>query len=151
MGNIRADNLWSDLFHIAYKSATDEECKKYLKNTTDVYPSEFFNQLVKRSYGKLLKFVFNHNNPRLAFQVLGVFILDYGLKMPDDIRRLILSHSDWESERDQLKNEQDRAEREKWLLDFKERIENYVEGISVNIPHETPRDTEYIDRRPIIY
>jgi len=139
------------LFDIAYTSATDEEFKKYHKGTRGVYPREFFNRLVKRSYDKLLKFVFNHQNPRLAFQVLGVFILNHGAKMSDDIRLLILTHSDWEAEQDQLMNKQDRAERKKWLLDFRERIENYVEGIPENIPHEMLRNTGEVERQPINY
>ncbi len=148
---MRADNLWDNLFDIAYKSATEDEFKKYHKDITDTYPTEFLKQLVNRGFEKLLKFVFDHQNPRLAFQVLGVFILNYGLKMPDDIRVLILAHSDWGSEQHQLKNEQDKSERNKWLLDFRERVENYVEGSSVKIPYETPRKAGYIDRQPIDY
>jgi len=137
------------LFDIAYASATDKEFKEYHNQIADTYSKEFINQLVNRSYDKLLKFVFNHKYPRLAFQILGVFILSHGAGMPDDIRLLILAHSDWESERVQLKNDQDKVEREKWLLDFRERVENYIEGIPVNIPHETLQDTGEVERQPI--
>ncbi len=60
--------------------------------------------------------------------------------MPEDIRDLILAHSKWEDEEDQIDNEEGRVQRRKWLLDFQERIRNYVEGIPVKVPHETRSD-----------
>ena len=140
LGNDRADELWDNLFDITYDHATPEEFRKYHKKRTDTYPHEFYERLVKRAYDDLIKFVFQHKNPRLAFQVLGVFILGYGAKMPEDIRKLILAHSKWEDELDQIDNEEGKVQRKKYLLDFQERVRNYVEGTPVRVPHETWRD-----------
>ncbi len=49
--------------------------------------------------------------------------------MPEDIRESILEHSQWEDEKDQIKDKKGRNERKKWLLDFHERMKNYVEVV----------------------
>ena len=157
MGNDRAEELWDHLFDIAYSYATEEEFKKYHREVGDSYPHEFYRVLINRSFEELVEFVFKDSS-RLAFQVLGVFIINKGASMPEDIRELILAHSEWEDERDKIDDDKDRVERKKWLLDFQERVRNYVEGIPVKVPHETRRDVYrknksrirlYIERRQV--
>lgn len=135
MGSERAWELWDSFYDIILAHATNEENSRF----PDGFSVEIYKVLTNRCFDELLEFTFNESS-HLAFQVLGWVILNNGAKMPDDVRRLILSHSGWEDEIVHIDCEEGRAERKKWLLDFQERVKNYVEGIPVKIPHETRRD-----------
>lgn len=154
MGNEKAGELWNSFYDIILAHATDEENLKFPNS----FPEELYAELINaRCFDKLVEFTFNHSS-RLAFQVLGWVILNNGAKMPEDIKRLILANSEWEDERDQIEDEEDKAERKRWLLDFQEKVRNYVEGTPVKVPHETRRDVYekgksrirlYIERRQV--
>lgn len=144
MGSERAFELWNSLYDIILAHATEEENLRF----PNAFPKELYRELIDRCFSELIDFVFKDSS-RLAFQVLGVLILNKGVKMPEDIRELILAHSEWEDERDQIDDEEDMAERKKWLLDFQERVKNYVEGIPIKVPHETRRDVYEKDKSKI--
>lgn len=154
MGSEKAWELWDSFYDIILAHATRQENLKFPNSFPKILYCEIINT---RCFDELVEFTFKHGS-RLAFQVFGWVILNNGVKMPEDIRELILAHSKWEDERDQIDNEKDRTERKRWLLDFQERVKNYVEGIPVRVPHETRRDVYrknksrirlYIERRQV--
>ncbi len=58
----------------------------------------------------------------------------YKSKITDELRQTILKYSDWEYEKDQLKDEEDRDERKKFLGDFRNKIKNYDDTKVVRVP-----------------
>lgn len=63
--------------------------------------------------------------------------MDHGAKMTNALKELILLHSHWEQEKDQLFNEKDRAERFYYLSEFREKLEKYKDGVKTMITWET--------------
>ena len=120
MGNSEASNLICDFLDIKNSYFTPEEDKKYPRkvprNLEEVLIERSLNQLVAHAYKK---------KSRLAFMVLGRFLMKYKCKITEELRQTILKYSDWKYEKNQLKNKKDRKERKKFLDDFRERIKNY--------------------------
>ena len=92
--------------------------------------------LIERAFDNLVAHAYKKKS-RLAFMVLGVFLMLYGNKIPEELRQTILKYSDWEYEKDQLKNEKDRDERKRFLDDFREKIKNYDGTRVVKVPFYT--------------
>ena len=69
--------------------------------------------------------------------VLGCFLMLNKGKITEELRQTILKYSDWEYERDQLKNKKDRKERKRFLNDFCEKIKNYDGTKVVKVPFYT--------------
>ena len=109
------------------------------KRTKDPFPEELFVSLINEKCDELLKLVVEQNS-RLAYQVFGVFLMESGAKMTDEVKELILKHSRWEDEEDQLLDPQDKSERLFYLSDFRKRIEEYIEGVKTTVPREFPDD-----------
>lgn len=156
-GNKEARRLSYELTSIMMDYATPEEKERY----SDDYPDELWREFLERGFDEIVEWIISQSS-RLLYQLLGEEIMYYGAKMSEDIRELILLHSEWEDEQDQLEDEQDQAERKYYLLDFREKIKNYKEGVSINIPRKTKheifekhtRDKNgliIIDRKPIDY
>ncbi|MFW9939458.1 MAG: hypothetical protein ACFFFT_00360 [Candidatus Thorarchaeota archaeon] len=134
-GNREAQRISNELTNIVLGYATSGEKQRY----PDGYPDKFWRKLLERSFDEIVKWVINQNS-RLAFQILGEEIMFLGARMPEEIRELILLHSEWEDEQGQLDNKKDQDERKYYLLDFREKIKNYKEGMSINIPRKTKRE-----------
>ena len=111
-GNERAEELSYELTDIMMEYATLEE----KISLSDEYLNGIWRGLLERGFDEIVEWTINQNS-RLAFQVLGEEIIFTGAKMPEDIKELILVHSEWEDEKDQLENEKDRAERKYYLYD----------------------------------
>ncbi len=77
--------------------------------------------LIMKCYDKLIDLAYQQGS-RLAFQVLGKLLLNEGIKIFDDLRRLILDNSRWIDERDKLKMKKDRCKRRNNLINFRTRL-----------------------------
>jgi hypothetical protein len=140
MGNTEAGSLYSDFLDIILSKLSLDEDKRY-----EIIPKELYKEIINnRCYDELIKFASNKNS-RLVFQVLGVFIMGYGARMNEELREIILSNSRWEDEEFQFTNEKDKAERKKYLFEFREKVETYQEGEITNIT--IIRLTDLIDEK----
>ncbi|MFX1501421.1 MAG: hypothetical protein ACFFDH_10715 [Promethearchaeota archaeon] len=124
-----------DIVLIMIKYITKEERKKFDYEYPDKLRKEFF----ERAFDEIVSYVLEQNS-RIAFQVLGWNILFYGAKMPEEIKELILLHSEWKDEMDYLENSEDFVERQHWLSDFYEKVKNYKEGVPIKIQFFTKSD-----------
>jgi hypothetical protein len=132
LGNDEASNLNSDFIDIMIDHLTPEEDKKFPRDI----PESMDTILIERAYNKLIAHSYKKKS-RLAFMVLGCFLMRYKSKITEELRQTILKYSDWEYEKDQLKNEKDRKERKKFLDDFREKIKNYDGTKVVKVPFYT--------------
>lgn len=139
MGNEKAWEFWDRFFDLCHDHLTDEEVYKYPENL----PNEILCILVERCYKELIGLAFLQKS-RLSFQVLGYFLMSYGAKMTEDVKKLILKNSQWKDDRTFLKDKKDRLERKKYLFDFRKKILNYKSGTKVKIPVESV--TQVCDR-----
>ena len=157
-GNIKAEVFFWAFLKIIYNFLTKKEVERY-DGINEFIPYELHREIINnRCYEDLVEFA-SRQDSRLAFMVLGVVIMKYGAKMTEELRELILKYSDWSFERDQLENKRDRQERKKFLLDFREKIKDYQDGVETMVPvvpltsllEDKLKDDSLIDRRPIDY
>lgn len=128
-GNDEALDLVCDFIEIKNSYLTPEEVKEHPRKV----PRSMHEVLIERSFDHLVAHAYKKKS-RLAFLVLGRFLMQNKSKMTEELRQAILKYSDWEYEKDQLKNEKDREERKKFLDDFREKIKNYDGTKIVKIP-----------------
>lgn len=129
LGSDEASRLNSDFLDIKIDHLTPEESKKYPISI----PENMHGILIERAYDQLIAHAYAKRS-RLAFMVLGCFLMRYRIKITEELKQVILKYSDWEYEKDQLKNEIDREERKKFLKDFNEKIKNYDGTKVVKVP-----------------
>ena len=122
MGNIQASIYWFKFNDVLDESLTEDEKKSY--NPVSI---ERKRELIRTHYEDLVTLAIELKS-RLAYQVLGIYLMKFGGKMTNALKELILIHSRWEDEKDQLFDENDRAERFYYLSEFREAIKNYKEG-----------------------
>jgi len=139
-GNDEASNLDSDFIDIMIDHLTPEENKKYPRRI----PDSMDKILIERAYDKLVAYAYEKKS-RLAFMVLGCFLMLSKVKITEELKQTILKYSDWEYEKDQLKNKKDREERKKFLNDFREKIKKYDGSKVVKVPFYTV--TRVIDEK----
>lgn len=129
LGNDLAMDFFFNYIKILSDYLTSEEKEQYPKETPD-YLQKI---LIERSYEHLIDDA-HRQKSRLAFIVLGDFVMSYGAKMTEDLKQLILEYSDWKYEKEQLKNKKDRVERKKFLTEFREKIKGYNGTEEIIIP-----------------
>lgn len=132
MGNNEASSLACDFIEIKNSYIDPEEDQKHPKEI----PKSLQRVLIERSYEGLVSHAYKKKS-RLAFMVLGCFLMQRKSRITEELRHEILKYSDWEYEKDQLKNEKDRKERKKFLSDFREKIKNYDGSKKVKVPFYT--------------
>ena len=132
LGNDEASKLDSDFIDIMIGHLTPEENKKYPINV----PESMDTILIERAQDQLITHAYKKKS-RLAFMVLGCFLMLYKSKITEELRQKILKYSDWEYEKDQLKDEKDRNERKRFLDDFRNKIKNYDGTKVVKVPFYT--------------
>lgn len=128
-GNSEASSLTCDFIEIMNSYLTSTEIEKYPRET----PRYLWKTLIERASDHLITHVYKQNS-RLAFLVLGSFLMFYKSKMTKELKQVILGYSDWEHEKDQLQNARDRKERKKFLDDFREKIKNYDGSKVIKLP-----------------
>ncbi|KKN56234.1 hypothetical protein LCGC14_0574410 [marine sediment metagenome] len=135
MGNRRAGWLWSRLFDIMFRTLKDEEIDQYPHKL----PDGLIKEAIERNYKRLVCFT-NSQISRLAYQVLEVFLMKYGARMTEDVRKRILEFSSWEDEEEQLIYKREWEERKLYLFDFREKVKKYKEGVKTTVPIESIND-----------
>ena len=131
-GNDEASSLNSDFIEIMIDQLTPEEDKKFPYKV----PESMDNILIERAYDQLIAHT-SEKKSRLAFMVLGCFLMLHKCEITEELRQTILKYSDWEYEKDQLKDEKDSEERKKFLDDFRDKIKNYDGSKVVKVPFYT--------------
>lgn len=131
MGSSIASTYWFQFSGLIDSSLTEVE-----KETLYDIPKERWAFLIYERYEDLVRLAINQRS-RLAYQVLGVFLMKFGVKMTNALKELILIHSRWEDEKAQLLDENDRAERFFYLSEFRKKIESYKEGVETVVTWET--------------
>ena len=132
LGNDEASNLNSVFIDIVLDHLTPEEEEKYPRGI----PDHLFEILIGRAYNQLVAYA-REKKSRLAFMVLGCFLMRYKIKITKELRQIILKYSDWDYEKDQLKDKKDREERKNFLDDFYEKIKIYDGSKVVKVPYYT--------------
>ena len=132
MGNSEAGRIWFKFSGLIWSFLTDEEIE-----TLKSIPHERIRLIIKENIDNLVKIAIGLKS-RLVYQVLGVFLMEFGAKMTSALKELILIHSRWEDERNQLFDEKDRAERFYYLSKFRKTIKSYKNGVRTIVSDETP-------------
>ena len=130
MGSWIANRYHQVLFYICWESKTGEEEIHFLPD------SEFIDSMkviIDRSYIELIDFV-QKQQSRLAYLVLGWFLMFFGGKMTKEVKEQILKYSKWDYEELQFKTEEEKRLRKKFLSEFREKIINYKGGIPTLLP-----------------
>lgn len=138
MGNWRALKYDYDFFMLCNESLTMEESNKTEQLDYSI-PNELWIVLIERCYEKLIEFVENEKS-RLAYLVLGAFLMEKGGKMTKQLKEKILYFSDWKFEKDQFKNSEEQSLRKKYLNEFRQKVINYKDGIKSKISQESLED-----------
>ena len=129
MGNDEAWDFHYEFIKIAIYHLTTEENERYPRKI----PENLFRVLIGRSYNLLIAHA-QKKKSRLAFMVLGRFLMLHKVEMTEKNRREIFKYSDWEFEKHQFKNSKDIEERKEFLEDFRSKIEVYDGLMKVRLP-----------------
>ncbi|MEE9377647.1 MAG: hypothetical protein V3V33_06385 [Candidatus Lokiarchaeia archaeon] len=130
MGNTEAWIFWSHLYELVLSSLSSIEKDRHVSD-------DRIKQSIEDLYEDLVKTVIESKS-RLAYQVFGVFLMEFGATMTAAVRELILIHSRWENEEEQLFDEKDKAERFYHLSNFREIISNYRNNVKTSVFYESP-------------
>lgn len=130
MGNTEAWVYWSHFYELIRSSLSDKEEVEHISD-------DRIRDLIADLFEDLVKNAIEYKS-RLAYQVLGVFLMKFGAKMNSAIRELILIHSRWEDEEDHLFDEKDRAERFYHLSNFCDKVSNYRNNVKTTVFYESP-------------
>lgn len=136
MGNKGAEDIWGYYISFLQERLTEEDYERLIPKEIFgdfQYPDDFVQELIARYYYDFIELV-SKLSSRLAYQVLGVFLMKFGCKMPHFTKILILENSQWDDEKYQFTSQNDKRERKKYLKEFRRKIREYKEGIKVEIP-----------------
>ncbi len=131
-GNWRALRYCEDLLLFCLREKTDVERKMVKAN-------ELLSSLINRCYDKLIQFV-RKQNSRLAYMVLGVFLMKFGGRITKEVREEILKYSEWKYEEQQLKTVEEKELRKRYLIEFRKKIKGYVDGVPTLVSEKTLSD-----------
>lgn len=133
MGNWLALDYFAELFRICSRAMTTEERNRL--NNGRIKIRELMKDIIDRCYDELFNFVRDQKS-RLSYLVMGVFIMQFGGKITEFVRKEILHYSQWRFERHQLMNPREKDLREKYLLNFREKLSTYTSGEPTFITEE---------------
>ena len=165
-GSLRALYYYEDLEKICLVSMTDKEEKEFWDNNITLQDalkirlgketeeirnkkikiSQIMSSQINRCYDKLVHFVRNQNS-RLAYMVLGVFLMEDGGKMTKELKEDILKYSDWEYEEHQFKTVEEQELRKQYLIKFRNKVKDYIPGVLTLVTEKTLSDV-YADHGP---
>lgn len=129
LGNDEAMSYLYEYIRVIMNYLTTEEENKYPKKV----PNDLKKILIERCYNNLVDHAYRKGS-RLAYLVLGLFLMSRSARITDDLKQKILKYSDWKYEKNQLKNKKDRNERKSFLAEFREKISHYDGTQRVNVP-----------------
>lgn len=95
---------------------------------------KFSRYLIHKCYDDLILFP-TKKKSRYSFQALGLFLMENGIKIPNDVKKVILERSHWKDEFLRFKDRKERAKRREELVDFITKILNHREGNYISFPY----------------
>ncbi|NGX49266.1 MAG: hypothetical protein K940chlam5_00863 [Candidatus Anoxychlamydiales bacterium] len=136
LGNDLAMHFYHEYILIINKNLTpvEREMREASKDRREI--DKIF---IARNYNQLFRFAQNQKS-RLAFIILGWYIISHAGALPENLKQVILKYSDWSYEEFQLKSKKDRKERKYFLNDFREKLQNYDGSEKVFVPFFTVSD-----------
>ena len=155
MGNSDAFGYWTEFFSIVGRYKTPREQNAQVSSIKPFPPdqAELIKEIIdNRCYNELTQYI-SKQNSRLAFFVLGAFLMNVGAKMSEDLREKILHYSSWKYEENQLSFQTiiDIEERKKHLFDFRKKVKNYKNGVKVKFGVITSSNGDPTFHLPIDY
>ena len=116
-----AADLLYDITLLVVSQAPDEELESYPRY---IIPEDREQELIIAANAGLKQFV-KSKKSRLAYMMLGMYLMSKGAKIDEGLKEKILEYSDWKYEKDQITNEKHRIQRKKNLDEFRENIIKY--------------------------
>jgi len=83
---------------------------------------------LEKNFQILLNMVKNRSFLKATYFVIGYFILITGSRLPEDLRVKILDNTRWDKEEIYWSRKEDKIERQIYLKDFCEKINNHIPG-----------------------
>ncbi|MBD3214094.1 MAG: hypothetical protein GF311_15905 [Candidatus Lokiarchaeota archaeon] len=120
-GNDRARRIRWDYMDIVHDHMKSADFEKYPEGI----PRKFRKKIIERYYDEFLEYL-SQQDSRLAYIVLGVFLMQFGAIITDDLKQKILKYSDWKWDKDQLEKRKDRMERKKYTKEFRTKLKDYT-------------------------
>ena len=136
-----AADLLYDITLLVVSQAPDEELESYPRY---IIPEDREQELIIAANAGLKQFV-ESKKSRLAYMMLGMYLMSKGAKIDEDLKNKVLEYSDWKHEKDQIVNERLRIQRKKNLDEFRENIIKY-DGTN-RIPLQVDNITSVINRK----
>lgn len=133
MGNDWAWEIWEEYFMFCSGFLTDEEHARHEHRYPDSLPMKV---LINRCFAGLVNLA-RSIKIRLAFQVLGDFLLEFKAPISNELKEEILQNSRWRDDRKLLIDKKDRLERRTYLYDFVEKILLYIEDGDFTLPYRS--------------
>jgi len=137
-GNRHASHIYSSILTECNKYLTLEQQKINNHEYQEVRGRPFKERIIVvnkwyrisaiQGMQKLIGFI-NSIESRLAFQVLGFFLMQVGANISDELKQLILKNTEWKDDAPYLIKRKHQEERKKLLYEFREKIKNYISGI----------------------
>ena len=134
-------DLLFEITEFVVSRASDEELDSYPQHKL---PEERERELILSAYEDLKYFV-KSKSSRLAYMILGMYLMNSRIKIDEELKKKILKYSDWKYEKAQIRNEKHRIERKKNLEEFRGNIIRY-DGTE-EIPLHFDTVTSVINRR----
>ena len=136
-------DLLFEITEFVVSRASDEELDSYPQHKL---PEERERELILSAYEDLKYFV-KSKRSRLAYMILGMYLMNSRIKIDEDLKIKILKYSDWNYEKAQIRNEKHRIERKKHLEEFRETLIKYNGDGEEKIPSFFDTVTSVINRR----
>lgn len=130
MGNEDADYIFYSYSRFLTVHFTDKQWEQYQEECRD-FPKKrdkirhrYEQVILEGCYDNFLDYV-EKKQSRLAYQVLGVYLMNNGHFLSNNLKEIILKNARWKDDEEYLKNEYDKQERKKVLEIFRDAIQNY--------------------------
>ena len=136
-----AVDLLYDITLLVVSQAPDGELESYSRY---IIPEERERELIIASYENLKGFI-ESKKSRLAYMILGMYLMSKGAEIDEDLKEKILEYSDWKYEKDQITDEKHRKQRKINLDKFRENVKRY-DGTE-KIPLQFDTITSVINRK----
>jgi len=133
MGNDEAIEVYCDLVSLVVSKATEEELLGYKDH---IIPKPRYQELINLCYFDLVNYV-ELKESRMAYIVLGIFLMSYGIPIDVKLKEDILEYSRWEYEKDQIILQEDKVVRKRHLDEFREFLIHCDGNSEIRIPIET--------------
>ncbi|MHA1104268.1 MAG: hypothetical protein ACTSPN_00845 [Promethearchaeota archaeon] len=114
-------DLYYDITEFVLSRVSDEEFKSYPRRKI---LEERYKELIDFVYEDLKQFIESMKS-RLAYMILGMYLMMKGAQIDDELKQQILKYSDWKYEKDQINNERHRIQRKNNLDEFRENLKKY--------------------------